>query len=99
VPVVEGIDKIFGISSHSGNVAGQDTSISVIAFAGVSSDLGEEGGEEIQLEAVRGDGSRQLFCLIDRQGKKTARHGVFIMNSVVTTCQDSLHYRMTLSVR
>jgi len=51
---LEGIDSAFGISSSSGDAAGRDTSVSEIRFAGVSSHPGEEGGEEIQLEA-RGD--------------------------------------------
>jgi len=54
---LEGIDSAFGISSHSWNVAGRDHSVSGIAFVGASSHLGEEGGEEIQVEAVRGNES------------------------------------------
>ena len=47
---LEGIDSAFGISSRSGDVAGRDHFVSGIAFAGVDSRPGEEGGEEIQLE-------------------------------------------------
>jgi hypothetical protein len=47
---LEGIDSAFGISSCCGDVAGRDHSVSGIAFAGVSSRPGEEGGEEIQLD-------------------------------------------------
>jgi len=51
---LEGVDSAFGISSSSGNVAGQDTSVSEIGFADTNDHPGEESGEEIQLE-VRGD--------------------------------------------
>jgi len=56
---LEGIDSAFGISSRSGNVAGLDTSVSGIPVADGISHPGEEGGEEIQLEVVRGNDSGQ----------------------------------------
>jgi len=49
----DGIDSGFGISSYVRNIAGRDTSVSAIAFAGGTRGPGEgPGDEEIQLEHI-----------------------------------------------
>jgi hypothetical protein len=48
----DGIDSGFGISSRVRNIAGRDTSVSAIVFAGGRSGPGDEGDEEMQLEPI-----------------------------------------------
>jgi len=50
----DGIDSGFGISSRAKNIAGHDTSVSGIVFAGSRSGSDEESDEEMQLESIEG---------------------------------------------